>query len=837
MMLRRFVNSCNVGSGSIITSVSFFLQRWSRLDKAWIHTTKDGWNGPSDVLEYLHQKEGSQIDSYDYVKLLQVCVKAKDLVVGRQVHDHILGSGVHPNVYIANTLLKLYTHCGDVAAAQQLFDKFSNKTLVSWNVMISGCAHRGYTEEAFKLFRQMQQQGLTPDKFTYVSVLTACSNLSLGREVHAQAVKAGLMFDVKIGNALISMYAKCGSIREARQVFDDMVNRDEVSWTTLTGAYAESDCGEESIAIYEQLLQEGYHPSKITYMNVLIACGNLKALDQGKRVHTQIMNSGYQSDLRVGTALLKMYLKCGAIGCANLVFEQLQRRDAIAWSTMIGGLVENSRWDEAYGVFCQMLQEGIEPNRMTYLSIINSCARPGGLHRGKELHARVTKAGTLSDVRVGNALINMYSKAGSVKDARHVFDRMLQRDVISWTTMIGGYAEGNQAEKSFTLFQEMLQKGVVPNRVTYLCVLKACGNLVALEWGKEIHSRVVAAGLVSDLQVANALVNMYFKCGSISDACQVFEDMTIRSTISWSGMIGGLAQNGRALEALQKFKEMKVEENIKPDAATFVSVLSACRHAGLVEEGRREFLSMYNDYGIVPTEKHYSCLVDILGRAGCLAEAENVISTLPVAPTASMWGALLAACQTYGNVEVAERAGAEYLKLEPENAGVYVSLSNIYAAAGKWDDVAKVRKLVREKGLQKEPGRSCIEVAGKRHSFVANDQSHPRTSEIYAELESLTKEMKSLGYVADTQSVMHEVGDEAKEASVGHHSEKLAIAFGLLSTPPGTPIRISKNLRVCADCHTASKLISRITGREIIARDTRRFHHFSNGVCSCGDYW
>lgn len=725
-------------------------------------------------------------------------------MVGKQVHDHIVSSKVPPNVYIANTLLKLYTNCGDVAGARQLFDDFANKTLVSYNIMISGYAHQGQTHAAYALFTEMQQQGLEPDKFTYVSVLTACSNLSSGKDIHAQTIKAGLVSDVKVGNALISMYARCGSMQDARQVFDEMVYRDDVSWTALTGGYAESGDGEKAIQIFQQMLHAGLQPSKITYMNVLIACGNLKALEQGKQVHTRIVNSGYQSELRVGTALMKMYLKCGAIGSARGVFDGLQRRDAIAWNTMIAGLVENAHWDEAHQAFSEMLQSGVLPNRTTYLSLLSSCARPGGLARGKELHAQLMKAGALSDARVENALINMYCKAGSMKDARHVFDHMLRRDVISWTTMIGGYAEGYQAVESFNMFKQMLHEGVVPNKVTYLCVLKACGNLVAIGWGKEIHNHIVKAGLISDVQVANALVNMYFKCGSIEDACQLFDNMVTRTTVSWSAMIGGFAQNGRAMDALKIFERMAIEKDVKPDAATFVSVLSACRHAGLVEEGRRQFASMCNDYGIVPTEKHYSCLVDILGRAGRLTEAEEMISTLPLAPTASIWGALLAACRIFTNVEVAERAAEAYLKLDPQNAGVYVSLSDIYAAAGRWEDAAKVRELMKEKGLQKEPGRSAIEVEGNLHSFVANDQSHPRAREIYAELESLTKTMKSMGYVPDTRFVMHEIGDEVKEQAVCHHSEKLAITYGLLSTPPGAPIRISKNLRVCPDCHTAT---------------------------------
>lgn len=831
-------SECRSGSGLIDTSVNLLIQRWNPVNKTWIHTIKDSRNGPTDVVQYLHQN-GSNVESYDYVKLLQRCVKAKDLVVGRQVYDHILRCGVKPNVYISNTLLKLYTHCGDVAGARQIFDKFTNKTLVSWNVMIAGYAHHGRTREAFTLFGHMQQGGLAPDKITCISILTACSNpavLKLGREVHARIIKAGLATDTEVGNALISMYAKCGSTQDARQVFDEMGSPDVVSWTSLIGAYAEGGCGGKSLEIYQRMLQEGVQPSTITYMNALNACGNIKALEQGKQVHAHIVNSGYQSDVRVGTALVRMYTKCGAATHARQVFEKLPHRDVIAWNTMIGGLGESGQCEEAYRIFCKMLQEGILPDRTTYTSIVSACARPAGLTRGKEIHARAVEAGLLSDVRVGNALINMYSKAGGLKDARQVFDRMLKRDVVSWTTMIGGYAESNQAVGSFTTYKQMLQEGVVPNKVTYVCVLKACASPLALEWGREVHEQVVKAGVLADLAVANALVSMYFRCGSIGDACRVFHNMTTRDAISWNAMIGGLAQNGRGLDALRKFEEMKTE-GIRPNAASFVSVLSACRHAGLVEEGRRQLSSMCKDYGIVASEKHYGCMVDILGRAGLLKEAEDVILTMPLKPSASMWGALLAACRIYSNVEVAERAAEHCLKLEPQNAGVYVSLSDVYAAAGMWVDAAKVRRIMKGKGIEKEPGRSWIEVDGAIHSFIAKDRSHPRAPEIYAELEGLMQKMKSLGYVPDTRFVMHDVDDQYKEQAVCHHSEKLAIAYGLISTPPGTPIRISKNLRVCPDCHAATKFISKIVGREIIARDANRFHHFRDGLCSCGDYW
>ena len=338
------------------------------------------------------------------------------------------------------------------------------------------------------------------------------------------------------------------------------------------------------------------------------------------------------------------------------------------------------------------------------------------------------------------------------------------------------------------------------------------------------------------MPVGNALISMYSKCGSIRDARLVFDGMVIRDVISWTAMIGGLAMYGCGQVALQLFEQMK-KEGVRPDSLTFVNVLSACSHTGLVDEGRRYFNTMSQDHCFLPTIVHYGCLVDLLGRAGHLDEAENIIKTMPLKADAAIWGTLLGACRLHGNVMLAERVADYSLKIEPQNVAVYVQLSNVYAEAGMWDSVAKVRKLMRERGVKKLPGRSWIEVAKKVHSFVVEDRSHPEAEEIYSELKSLTEKMKRAGYVPDTRLVMHEVDEEQKEEAVCHHSEKLAIVYGLMKTPSGMPIRISKNLRMCTDCHTATKFISKIVGREILARDASRFHHFKDGLCSCGDYW
>ena len=914
----------------------------SRVDKVFFYTYKDEKrelkrDGAMDVVQYLRQ--GVQVNYSDYLRMLKRCIEVKDLMAGRQVHQHIIQYRVLPDQYTVNALINMYLHCGSLEEARHVFDHLE-RSVYSWNSMVAGYCQNGHVDKAFKFLRQMQLEGLSPDRTAFMNFFNACKHpdaLEWGREVHGQATKAGLLSDVRVGNSVLNMYAKCGSIQEARKVFDKMERRTVVSWTMMIGAYADSGNSQAAFGMFQEMQQDGVEPNHITYMSILNAFSTPASLEWAKAVHAHIISAGYESNTVVGTALVKIYAKCGSFKACRQVFEKLVNRDLIAWNTMIGGLAEGGAWEEASEVYHQMRREGIVPNKVTYVSILNACVNSAALHFGKEIHSRVMKAGFVSDVSVANALISMYSRCGSIKDARLVFDKMVRRDVISWTAMIGGLAKSGLGSEALAVFEDMQRAGVEPNRVTYLSVLNACSSAAALDWGKRIHLHVMEAGLATDTHLGNTLVNMYSTCGSVKDARHVFDIMTKRdvvafnamiggyaahslgkeasklfnrmqeeglkpdkvtymnllnacansgslewareihiltvkdglvsdvsvgnallstyarcgnfkdaqlvfegmgkrNVISWNAIIGGLAQHGRGHDALEYFKRMK-REGVGPDVVTFVSVLSACSHAGILEEGRRYFASMTQDFGIAPTIEHYGCMVDLLGRAGQIDEAEALIKIMPLQANTMIWGALLGACRMHGNITVAERAAESSLKLDPDNAAVYVVLSHIYAAAGMWDSATKVRRLMEQRGITKEPGRSWIEVDGRLHYFIAEDMSHPQAEKIYAELDRLTQKMKSKGYAPDTRLVMHNVDEQDKENAVCRHSEKLAIAFGLMSTPAGSPIRIFKNLRVCADCHTATKFISRIVGREIVARDANRFHHFRDGACSCGDYW
>ncbi|CAM6079031.1 unnamed protein product [Sphagnum tenellum] len=483
-----------------------------------------------------------------------------------------------------------------------------------------------------------------------------------------------------------------------------------------------------------------------------------------------------------------------------------------------------------------MQQEGMIPDGFTFVQLLNACASLRALKEGRHIHMQIIQQGCESDAYVGSSLVDMYAKCGSIEDAWRVFNRMPTRNVVAWSAMILGHVKSGQGKKALELFRQMQHEGVQPDPVTFVGVLTACARVVALEEGRRVHEEIVQAGVESNVFVNSSLVDMYAKCGSLEDAWRVFNRMPIRDMVSWTAMLGGYAMHGRGKEALRHFEQM-CEKGVEIDKITFVSLLSACSHGGLVDEGLHYFESMHLVYGIPATVEHYACMIDLLGRSGCLKEAEDLIKIMFCAPHAAVWMALLGACSMHGNVEMGEHVAKQVFELDPGNAAGYVLLSNIYASAGKWDLSANVQQQMVERGVKTQLERTWIEVNNEVYTFVLDDQQHPQMTEIFAELTRLSRHMKNVGYLPDTKFMLHDIWVEGKAFHLFQHSEMLAIAFGLISTPADTPLRIFKNLRMCGDCHAATKFISKIVGRQIILRDTKRFHHFEDGLCSCSDYW
>ncbi|GLJ10990.1 hypothetical protein SUGI_0139680 [Cryptomeria japonica] len=666
---------------------------------------------------------------------------------------------------------------------------------------IEALCNEGRLKEAMHLLYQMPvESGI------YACVLELCASmksLSDGKEIHAQIILNGLPINAFVATKLVRMYCKCGNVVHARLVFEQTMERSVFLWNTMIRGYANNGFYKEALSSYSEMQVSGISPDNYTVLSVLKACAGMEDLCQGMKVHCRIIRSGHELDLFVGNVLVAMYGKCRSLEYARQVFDKMPLRDNVSWNTMIASYSQNGFCDRALEVFELMEVKGASPDSLTIASIL-----PAFVH----------------------------GKGKSMKDVREVFDRMSQKDVISWNAIIAGYVQTGEWEEALRLFHQMGSEDVKPDSITITSVLSACARLAALQQGKAIHEYIKKIKLVSHLFLCNALIDMYAKCGSVNDARQVFDSMSQRDVVSWTAMIAGYGMHGHGKDAITLFCQMQ-HEGTQPDHITFVSVLSACSHGGLVDEGMQYFDVMIRDYCIAPTVEHYACLVDLLGRAGRLCEAQDLIEQMPLEPNESVWGALLSACRVHCNTNLGKLAAEHLFTLAPEKPGYYVLLSNIYAEAGRWDDALVIRKLMDEKGLKKEPGCSVIELKNRVHSFLVGDRCHPQSDEIYAKLDSLDRLMRAAGYVPDTEFVLHEVEDEDKEHLLYYHSEKLAIAFGLINTDPGTPLLITKNLRMCGDCHHAIKFISKIVQREIVVRDANRFHNFKNGSCSCGDYW
>uniref|UniRef100_A0A803L7K8 DYW domain-containing protein n=2 Tax=Chenopodium quinoa TaxID=63459 RepID=A0A803L7K8_CHEQI len=669
-------------------------------------------------------------------------------------------------------------------------------------------------------------------------------------------------------NILLSAYSKAGRLVEILDFFHSIPIKDGIIWNAFISGYA--NCGKYNSAVmgYRTMLEKGtMNLNRITFSTMLILSLNMDCVDLGRQLHGQIVKCGFLSYMFVANPLVDMYSKLGFVRDAQRVFEEAPERnlvmyntmiaglsrlgmfdeswcllhsmpykDSITWTTMITGLTQNGFDRAAVVLMRKMREEGFAMDQFTFGSVLAACGRMGFLKEGKELHTYIIRTGYQGNVFAGSALIDMYCKCNCIQYARAVFERMTHKNTVSWTAMLVGYNQSGLSEEAIKTFLEMQKNSIEPDDITLGSVVSSCADLSCLEEGVQFHNQALLSGLISFVAVSNALITLYGRCGSIEDSLKLFNEMNVRDEITWTALISGYAQFGKARETMHLFEEM-LSHGLKPDEATFVGVLSACSRAGLVEEGKQYFDLMVKKHGVAATPDHYTCMIDLFSRAGRLEEAKSFISEMPYIPDAIAWGTVLSSCRVYGNMEIANWAADSLFELDPQHPAGYVLLSSLYAAEGKWEHVAQLRKGMRDRGIRKEPGYSWIKFKNKVHVFSADDQSSPYLDQIYAEMEKLNLKMIEEGYKPDLSSVLHDVEDSEKMRILKHHSERLAIVFGMMFVPPGLPIRVVKNLRVCGDCHTATKFISKITQREILVRDSVRFHLFKNGTCSCGDFW
>ncbi|EPS73044.1 hypothetical protein M569_01710 [Genlisea aurea] len=661
----------------------------------------------------------------------------------------------------------------------------------------------------------------------------------LGRAAHGQVVKKlGRAPDPFLSAHLVNMYSKLDRPRTAEVLLflTPSDSRSVVIWTALIAGNIQNGHSASAISNLADMRRDGIQPNDFTLPCLFKAAAALRSPLLGQQLHDLSIKLLLIHDAFVACSAFDMYSKTGLLQDAGKMFDEMPRRNIATWNAAISNAADPP---ESISRYIALLRTGdASPNSISLCASLTACSAAGFLQEGQQLHGHLVKQGHDADTSVLNTLVDFYGKCRHVDHSERVFHSIRDRTTVSWSTMLAIYEQNHMGEKACELFLEATRAGFEPTEFMLSAAISACAGLAALESGKAAHALAVKARVEGSVYVGSALVDMYGKCGSVDDCERAFQQMRSRNSVCWNAMIGAYAHQGRAESALRLFRRMG-GEGARPNYVTFVSVLAGCSRSGMVDEGMAIFSEMTPVYGIRPGAEHYACIVDMLGRAGQVERAHRIIEEMmpDIPPTISIWGALLGACKMHGKPELGKVAAENLFRLDPMDSGNHVLLSNMLAAEGRWDEASLVREEMKDVGIKKGTGCSWISVRDAIHVFQAKDTSHPRNSEIQTMLTKLRRDMKAAGYVPDTKVALYDLEDEEKESEVWSHSEKIALAFGLVALPTGIPIRITKNLRVCNDCHSAIKFVSGIVEREIVVRDNNRYHHFRDNRCSCGDYW
>ncbi|VVA90386.1 unnamed protein product [Arabis nemorensis] len=686
----------------------------------------------------------------------------------------------------ANAKITHLSRTGHVHEARRLFESYKYKSVSSWNSMVAGYFANRMIRDAQLLFDEMPERNIIS------------------------------------WNGLVTGYLKNGEIEEARKVFDEMPEKNVVSWTAMVKGYVQNG----KVDVAETLFWKMPEKNEVSWTVMLHGFIKDGRIDDARKLFDMMP----VKDNIAKTSMVLGLCREGRVDEAREIFDEMSDRNVITWTTMLTGYRQNNRVDDARKLFDEMP----EKTEVSWTSMLVGYTLNGRIEDAEEIFEAMPMKSVLSC----NDMIVGFGKKGEIAKARKVFDSMKERDDATWRVMIQMYERNGFELEALHLFALMQKQGVRPTFSTLISVLSACASLASLHHGRQIHTQLVRCQFVDDVFVASVLMTMYIKCGELVKSKLIFDRFPSKDIIMWNAIISGYASHGLGEEAVKVFCEMPLSNSTKPNEVTFVATLTACSYAGMVEEGIKIFESMEPVFGVRPITAHYACMVDMFGRAGRFDEAMKLIENMTVEPDAAVWGSLLGACKTHSQLDLAEFAAKKVIEIEPENSGTYVLLSNIYASQGRWGDAAELRKVMKTRMVRKSPGCSWIEFGKKVHAFTRGGiSSHPEQESIEKILEELDGLMGEAGYNPDYSNALHDIDEEEKADNLRYHSERLAVAYGLLKLPEGEPIRVIKNLRVCRDCHAAIKIISKVKKREIILRDTNRFHHFRNGECSCKDYW
>ncbi|KAL6905270.1 hypothetical protein ACP4OV_002871 [Aristida adscensionis] len=706
-------------------------------------------------------RRGVAPDRTTLAVLLKACSALEDLALGVQIHALAVKTGLEVDVRSGSALVDMYGKCRSLEDALCFFHGMPEKNWVSWGAAIAGCVQNEQYTRGLELFMEMQRLGLGVSQPAYASVFRSCAAmacLSAARQLHAHAIKNKFNSDRVVGTAIVDVYAKASSLVDARRAFFGLPNHTVETCNAMMVGLVRAGLAVEAWELFQFMTRSGIGFDAVSLSGVFSACAEIKGYFQGLQVHCLVIKSGFDVDVCVKNSVLDLYGKCKALAEAYLIFYEMEKRDSVSWNAIIAALEQNECYEDTITHFNEMLRSGMEPDDFTYGSVLKACASLQSLEYGLMVHNKVIKSGLGSDAFVASTVVDMYCKCSMITEAQKLHDRMGRQELVSWNAIISGFSLSKQSEEAQKFFSEMLDTGLKPDHFTYATVLDTCANLATIELGKQIHGQIIKQEMLGDEYISSTLVDMYAKCGNMPDSLLMFEKAQKRDFVSWNAMICGYALHGQGLEALQMFERMQ-KENVVPNHATFVAVLRACSHVGLLDDGCRYFHIMTTHYKLDPQLEHFACMVDILGRSKGPQEALKFIWSMPFEADAVIWKTLLSICKIRQDVEVAELAASNVLQLDPDDSSVYILLSNVYAESGKWVDVSRTRRLMRHGRLKKEPGCSWIEVQSEMHGFLVGDKVHPRSRELYEMLNDLIGEMKLSGYEPDATSLA-EVDEE-----------------------------------------------------------------------------
>nr|XP_016511815.1 PREDICTED: pentatricopeptide repeat-containing protein At5g27110 [Nicotiana tabacum] len=652
------------------------------------------------------------------------------------LHQKIVTLGLESSIIFSKNLINLYISCQDFHSAKLVFQNLENPLDITlWNGLMSDYTKNHLFNEALELFEKLLHfPYLKADSYTFPSVLKACGGLEkvqCGQMVHAHLIKCGLLSDVVVTSSLISMYAKCGLFGSAIQLFDEMPERDVACWNTMISCYYQSGKFAKALEFFEKMKGLGYSPNSVTYTAAISSCARLLDMETGERIHQQLVNDHFSLDGFVSAALVDMYGKCGWLEKAKEIFEQIPVKSLVSWNSMISGYSLRGDTRSCIELLTRMSKENTRPSSVTLSSLLMACSKSAQLQHGKFLHAYIIRNKIRSDVFLNASLVDLYFKCGRVETAQNVFSKITKKSVEAWNVMISGYVSAGYYLEALDIYNDMKLAGIKPDAITLTSALVSCSQLAALEQGKEIHKCIIDNRFESNETVMGSLLDMYAKCGVVSEASQVFDELPERDLVSWTTMIVAYGSHGQAFEALKLFNEM-LHSNVKPDRVAFLAVISACAHAGLVDEGCHYFNLMVSVCDIQPSAEEYSCLIDLLGRAGRLREAYAIVQSNPhVRDDVELLSTLFSACHLHEDREIGEEIAKVLTQKDVDDPSTYVVFEKMYASQNKWNEVRRLRMKMKELRLRKKPGCSWIEVDKRILTFLANDKSFPLVDNVY----------------------------------------------------------------------------------------------------------